>query len=116
MKLLSMLAVVPEERHVFRQKIRGARKDVNGACSDFLCRTLISVHLKAFEYKPLQLRLAADVFPESRLQSEFLNEFYVMDVILNWAPLPAGSTGVGGVAGGGLWWCQLQYFLSRLVV
>ena len=47
------------------------------------CRTRISVLLKVFECEPLQLHSAADMFPESGLQSEFLNEFYVMDVILN---------------------------------
>ena len=58
------------------------------------CRTRISVLLKVFECEPLQLRLAANMFPESGFQSEFLNEFYVMDVILSWAPLPATSTGL----------------------
>jgi hypothetical protein len=100
MDLLSM-AVVPEERRAFRQRFEGARKDENGACCNFLCQTPISVLWKAFECEPLQLRSAADLFPESGLQSEFLNEFYVMDVILNRAPLPAASNGVGGVAGGG---------------
>jgi hypothetical protein len=67
-----------------------------------LCRTPISVHLKALECEPLQLRSATDIFPELELQLEFLNEFDVMDVILNRAPLPAVSTGVGeGVAGDG---------------
>jgi hypothetical protein len=28
------------------------------------------------------------MFPESRIESEFLNEFYIMDVILNRAPSP----------------------------
>jgi hypothetical protein len=100
MDLLSM-AVVPEERCAFRQRFEGARKDDNGACCNFLCQTLICLLSMAFECEPLQLRSAADMFPESGLQSEFLNEFYVMDVILNRAPSPAASTGVGGVAGGG---------------
>ena len=67
----------------------------------FFCQTPISVLSKAFECEPLQLRSAAEMFPESGLQSEFLNEFYVMDVILNRAPSPAASTDVGGVAFGG---------------
>ncbi len=100
MDLLSM-AVVPEERHVFRQRFEGARNDENGACCNFLCQTPITVLSKAFECERLQLRSAADMFLESGLQSEFLNEFNVMDVILNRAPLPAASTDVGGVAGGG---------------
>ena len=100
MELLST-AVVPEERRAFRQRFEGARGYVDGACCDFLCRTPISVVGRAFECEPLQLRLAADMFPESGLQSEFLNEFYIMDVILNRAPSPAASTGVGVVVGGG---------------
>ena len=100
MDLFSM-AVVPEERRAFRQRFEGARKEENGACCNFFCQTPISVLSKAFECEPLQLRSAAEMFPESGLQSEFLNEFYVMDVILNRAPSPAASTDVGGVAFGG---------------
>jgi hypothetical protein len=100
MELLSM-AVDPEERRAFRQRFERAHEDESGACCDFLCRTPISVLSKAFECELLQLCSAADMFPESGLQSEFLNEFYVMDVILNRAPSPAASTGVGGAAGGG---------------
>jgi hypothetical protein len=49
-----------------------------------MCQTPISVIAKAFNSKePLQLRLAANMFPESQIQSEFLNEFYILDVILN---------------------------------
>ncbi len=98
--MLSM-AVVPEERRAFRQRFEGARKDENGTCCNFLCQTPISVLSKAFECEPLQLRSAANMFPESGLQSEFLNEIYMMDVILDRAPLPAALTGIGGVAGGG---------------
>lgn len=29
------------------------------------------------------------MFPKSQMESEFQNEFYILDVILNWAPLPA---------------------------
>jgi hypothetical protein len=61
------MTVVSEERRALRQRFEGARKDKNGACSDFLCGTPISVLLKAFKCKPLQLRPAANMFPESGL-------------------------------------------------
>jgi hypothetical protein len=44
---------------------------------------------EAFQSEPFQLQCAGDMFPKSRIESEFLNEFYVMDVILNRAPSPA---------------------------
>jgi hypothetical protein len=31
----------------------------------------------------------ADMFPRSRTESEFLNEFFILDVVLNRAPPPA---------------------------
>ena len=37
----------------------------------------------AYGCEPFRLRLLADMFPESGMQSNFLNEFYVMDAILN---------------------------------
>ena len=78
------------------------------------CAELRSVWFPlAFECKLLQLLSAADMFPESGLQSEFLNEFYVMDVILNRAPSPAASTCFGG---DWWWWCQLRCGSSCLVV
>jgi len=100
MSLLSM-AVVPEERSAFRQRFRTAS---GVGCSEFLCQTPISVVAEAFGCKPFRLRSAADMFPESGLQSEFLNEFYVMDVILNRAPSPAtlsNGCGKAGERGGG---------------
>ena len=112
------MAVIPERRRAFRQRFEAVRKDEFGACCNFLCQTPISVVSKAFKCKPLQLRSAADMFPESGLQSEFLDEFYVMDVILNRAPLPAASTCIWGGGGGGGWWwrCRLRCGSSRLVV
>ena len=87
MSLLSM-AVIPEERGAFRKRFRVATKHNDRRHLGFLCQTPISFVGKAFGCGPLQLRLAADMFPESRIESEVLNEFYVMDVILNWAPSP----------------------------
>ncbi|KAI2495151.1 hypothetical protein MHU86_19382 [Fragilaria crotonensis] len=95
------MAVVPEERSAFRQRFRTAS---GVGCSEFLCQTPISVVAEAFGCKPFRLRSAADMFPESGLQSEFLNEFYVMDVILNRAPSPAtlsNGCGEAGERGGG---------------
>jgi hypothetical protein len=88
MSLLSM-AIVPEERGAFRRRFRDASKAEDGSAREFLCKTPIGVVAKAFECEPVQLRSAADMFPEPRIQSGFLNEFYVMDVILNRAPSPA---------------------------
>jgi hypothetical protein len=90
MSLLSM-AVIPEERGAFRKRFQVATKHNDGRHAGFLCQTPISVVGKAFGCEPLQLRSAADMLPESRIESEFLNEFYVMDVILNRAYLPEGT-------------------------
>jgi hypothetical protein len=65
-----------------------ATKHNDGRHSGFFCQTPNSVVGKAFGCEPLQLRLAADMFPESWIESEFLNEFYIMDIILNRAPSP----------------------------
>jgi hypothetical protein len=88
MSLLSM-AIVPEERNAFWRRFRDASKDDDGSAHEFLCKTPIGVVAKAFECEPVQLRSAADMLPEPRIQSGFLNEFYVMDVILNRDPSPA---------------------------
>ena len=88
MLLLSM-AVIPEERAAFRSRFRDAIK-VNRDDENLgsLCRTPIGVIAKAFACEPFQLRSAACMFPGSRTKSDFLNEFYIMDVILNRSPLP----------------------------
>ena len=86
---LLLLAIAPEERVAFRRRFRDASRDDDGSAREFLCKTPIGVVAKAFECEPVQLRSAADMFPEHRIQSRFLNEFYVMDVILNRAPSPA---------------------------
>ncbi|KAI2492624.1 hypothetical protein MHU86_21938 [Fragilaria crotonensis] len=115
MSLLSM-AVVPEERSAFRQRFRTAS---GVGCSEFLCQTPISVVAEAFGCKPFRLRSAADMFPESGLQSEFLNEFYVMDVILNRAPSPAtlsngcGKAGSGGGQSSDVNFDEVRHVLSR---
>jgi hypothetical protein len=80
------MAVIPG---AFRKRFRKASEDQDGRCCDFLCQTPIAVIAKAFGCEPFQLRSAADMFPGSRPESEFLNECYIMDVILNRAPLPA---------------------------
>ena len=97
MSLLSM-AVVPEERSAFRQRLKTASVD---GCCEFFCQTPIGVIAKAFGCEPFRLRSAADMFPASGLQSEFLDEFYIMDVILNRAPSPAVVSTGDGEGGGG---------------
>jgi hypothetical protein len=116
MSLLSM-AVVPEARSAFRQRFRTAS---GVGCNEFLCQTPISVVAEAFGCKPFRLRSAADMFPESGLQSEFLNEFYVMDVVLNRAPSPAavsngcGKAGeCGGVQSSDVNFDEVRHVLSR---
>ena len=103
MLLLSM-AVDPKERSAFRQRFHNARtRDGDRGFCKFLYQTPIAVIAKDFGCKPFPLCLAAEMFLESRLQSEFLYEFYIMDVVLNRAPLPALMTcnGKGVKSGGG---------------
>ena len=93
MSLFSM-AVVPEERRAFRRRFRRANKEgeegeTTEPISSNLCHIPISWVAKAFQCEPFQLQCAGDMFPESRIESEFLNEFYIMDAILNQAPSPA---------------------------
>ena len=97
MSLLSM-AVVPEERRAFRRRFRRANKDGvdRGPVDEMLGgRTPIRVVASAYGCQPFRLCSLADMFPESGMRSNFLNEFYVMDVILNRqvAPLTAVSKG-----------------------
>ncbi|KAI2495676.1 hypothetical protein MHU86_18860 [Fragilaria crotonensis] len=101
----------------FRQRFRTAS---GVGCNEFLCQTPISVVAEAFGCKPFRLRSAADMFPESGLQSEFLNEFYVMDVVLNRAPSPAavsngcGKAGeCGGVQSSDVNFDEVRHVLSR---
>jgi hypothetical protein len=109
MSLLSM-TVVPEERRAFRRRFRLAKKASTGECGpvgEFLGgRTPIGVVATAFGWELFQLRSAADMFPESGMQSNFLNEFYVMDGIVNRrsAPLTAASGGCHAV-------CHAQSFI-----
>ena len=98
MSLVSM-AVVPEERRAFWRRFQRAKKD-GGECgpvSEFLGgRTPIHVVSSAYGCEPFQLRSYADMFSISGMQSNFLNEFYIiMDVILNRrvAPLTAALDG-----------------------
>jgi hypothetical protein len=93
MSLFSM-AVVPEERRAFRRRFRRASKEgeegeTTEPTSSNLCHIPISWVAKAFQCEPFQLQCAGDMFPKSRIESEFLNEFYIMDAILNQAPSPA---------------------------
>lgn len=89
MALLSM-AVTPEDRGMFRKRFQAVATDddrqnggaVGGA---IICNTPIRwvAHAYGCDTLPLQLREAGDMFPTSGTESSFLNEFYIMDVVLN---------------------------------
>jgi hypothetical protein len=86
------------EKAWFRRQFQRAKKD-GGECgpvSEFLFGwTPIHVVSSAYGCEPFRWRLVADMFPESGMQSKFLNEFYVMDVILNRQVAP-WTTALGG--------------------
>ena len=92
--LLLSLAVISEERSAFIRRFRQASKDDKCEKSECGSRNLFNVPIswiaKAFQCKPFQLRCAGDMFPKSRIESEYMNEFYIMDVVLNRALTPAG--------------------------
>jgi hypothetical protein len=97
------IAVVPEERRAFRRQFRRAKKaSAQGACGlvgeSLGGRTPIRVVASAFGWEPFRLRSIADMFPESGMQSNFLNEFYAMDVIVNRRSAPSTATSGGGHA------------------
>ena len=92
MRLLSM-TVIPEERSAFWKRFWKASDGQDGRCCDFLGQSPITVIAKAFGCEPFQLRAAADMFPGSQTESEFLIKFYIMDVIMNQASLPAVTGG-----------------------
>ena len=104
MALLSV-GVVPEGRRAFRRRFRRARKGEDharkkdggecGPVGELLGgRTPIRVVASAYGCEPCRLRSLADMFPESGSQSNYLGEFYVMDVVLNRRSAP--STTVSG--------------------
>jgi hypothetical protein len=98
MSLLSM-AVVPEERRAFRRRFQRANKDGGdrGPANEMLGgRTPMGVVASAYGCQPFQLSSLADMFPESGMRSNFLNEFYVMDVILNRRAAPSTAVPKGG--------------------
>ena len=112
MLMLSM-AVVPEERAAFRARFRQARREHgnnvgNDAATDnTACNRNCGLHDKcagdealvgvtpirwigkAFESDPYQLVSPEEMFPESRTESDFMNDIYVLDVILNRIPRPS---------------------------
>ena len=89
--------VIPEGRAAFKDQFLKASKEIgkplrDGTAVPNLCGIPISWVGKAYECDPFQLRLASDMFPSSWTQSKYLNEFYVMDVILNRrTPLPGDT-------------------------
>ena len=91
--LLSM-SVTPEDRRGFRERFQAVATDDDrqngGATRDgIICNTCLSwiAHAYGCETPPLQLREIGDMFPLSGTESSYLNEFYIMDVILNRSPL-----------------------------
>jgi hypothetical protein len=89
MALLSM-AVPPEDRSAFVDRFcsfkTGEAKPAC-PCTGTVCRTSADWIAGAYGCDiALPLRSAADMFPSSGMMSCFLNEIYVMDVILNRAP------------------------------
>lgn len=89
MALLSK-AVVPEERYEFERRFREVATSGDSelpAVTARICKTPLSWISWAYQCKyPMQLRHAGEMFPDSGTVSEFLDEFYVMDVILNRCP------------------------------
>jgi hypothetical protein len=97
MTLLSR-AVVPEGRDDFVCRfgaaVEGGRKEDDVA----ICATPVRWLAQAYQCDvPYKLREASDMFPGSGIESEFLNEFYVMDVILNRSLSPADEDDEGVV-------------------
>lgn len=87
MQLLSM-AVFPEERCAFRHHFWDASRDEDGRCCKFVS------HSDHCRREGLRMGTVPSAFggrhvPESRTESEFLNEFFILDVKLNRAPLLA---------------------------
>ena len=108
MLMLSM-PVVPEERRAFRRRFRRAsKKGEEGEKTEptftNLCHIPISWVAEAFQCEPFQLHCAGNMFPRSMNELEFLNEFYIMDVILNRAPTRQG------------WWVRWMMMIKNVMM
>jgi hypothetical protein len=97
-QILALLsrAVVPEERDEFEGRFREvatAGKEEHHPDDDTcIGRTPLSWISWAYQCEyPFQLRHLGDMFPNTGIESEFLDEFYIMDVILNRCPSPDGK-------------------------
>jgi hypothetical protein len=95
MALLSR-AVVPEERREFERRFRGVATavDDSGEHQNAACvgKTPLNWISTAYECEyPSQLQHVGEMFPNSGTESEFLDEFYIMDVILNRCPYLDGG-------------------------
>jgi hypothetical protein len=103
MRLLSM-AVPPEDRAQFRERFLAfatglPRSPVSLAYSSEqkVCKTDAAWIASAYGCNFVnQLQCAADMFPSSGMESCFLSEIYVMDVILNRAPFVDSKAEGGG--------------------
>ena len=91
-KELLCKAVIPSERAAFRDRFdREMGPDALKTAENHVCNTPLRWVREAFgmQEDPQKLREMADMFPSHGSESEFLDEFYIMDVILNRRVLPS---------------------------
>jgi hypothetical protein len=84
-------AVIPKRRDDFVRRFEAAMEEGRKEDDIAICGMPIWWSTKEFRC-PAAIRQwqASDMFPNSGITSEFLNEFYIMDVVLNQAlSLPA---------------------------
>ena len=93
MALLSR-AVVPEERGEFERRFREVAPIKDEERPDVACIGRTPLNWISWAYQceyPFQLQHVGEMFQESGTVSEFLDEFYPMDVILNRCPYRDGD-------------------------
>ena len=96
-QILALLsrAVVPEERDEFEKRFREVATARNGEHHpDATCIGNTPLSWISWAYQcghPFQLRHLGDMFPNTGMESEYLDEFYIIDVILNRCPSPGGN-------------------------
>jgi hypothetical protein len=96
-QILALLsrAVVPEERDEFEKQFREvatARNEEHHPDATCIGNTPLSWISWAYQCEhPFQLRHLGNMFPNTRMKSEYLDEFYIIDVILNRCPSPGGD-------------------------
>jgi hypothetical protein len=85
--------IIPERRDNFVRRFEAAMKEGWKEDNIAKCGTPIRWLAKAYWCSgvPIRLQQASDMFPNSGITSEFLNEFYIMDVVLNRALSPPAA-------------------------